>query len=67
MHFETSMSTIHGKNKKSYENNKSNTSAPKWKEKCDPSGKSYSVSDIQHFEYFIKLHEKYTNEIQIYI
>ena len=33
----------------------------------DLSDKSYSVSDIQGLEYFIKLHEKVTHEIELYI
>ena len=52
---------------KSHTKTKPNTSASTWKEKLDLSDKSYSVSDIQGLEYFIKLHEKVTHEIELYI
>ena len=49
--------TIHGKNKISHKNNKSEISAPKLNVKFKLSDGSYSVSSMKvYFEYIIKKH-----------
>ena len=48
-------STIHGKYKNSYKNNKFKISAPAWNEEFELPDSSYSGSDIQeYFEYTLK-------------
>ena len=47
--------TIHGKIKKSYENNKFKISVPTWNEEFELPDASYSMSDIQdYFKYILK-------------
>ena len=62
---------IHGKTKKSFNNNKLNISAPAWNDEFESPGGSCSISDIQnYFEYIFKEkhNEKFDNPpIRIYV
>ena len=57
--------TVHGKTKKSYNNNEFKISGPTWNDAFELPDGSYSISDIQdHFEYILKKHnEKIDNPL----